>query len=177
MQTLYSFTQFFNSVCLAHPNIETFNVSDDMMDADTAKQTLFPLAYMVLNNATITGYSAMTYNVNLIVMDRVTDVTQDSTGKYNSITKNYKGITNLLDVWNTSMMTLSDIIVYIKNNAQPQDFTISTDVILTPFQERLDNALAGFSAVMNITVPFNPSACLFYDITDAQADGGINGCN
>jgi hypothetical protein len=177
MQTLYSFTQFFNSICLSHPNIETFNVSDDMFDADTAKQTLFPLAYMVLNNATITGYSAMTYNVNLIVMDRVTDVTQDSSGKFNSITKNYKGITNLLDVWNTSMMTLSDIIVYIKNNAQPQDFTISTDVILTPFQERLDNALAGFSAVMNITVPFNPSACLFYNISDAQADGGINGCN
>jgi len=100
MQTIYSFTQFFNSICLAHPNIETFNVSDDMFDADTAKQTLFPLAYMVLNNATINGYSAMTYNVNLIVMDRVTDVTQDSTGKFNSITKDYKGITHLLDVWN-----------------------------------------------------------------------------
>jgi hypothetical protein len=75
------------------------------------------------------------------------------------------------------MMTLSDIVVYIKNNAQPYQFSINDDVILTPFQERLDNALAGFSAVMNITVPFNPSNCLFYNVTDAQADGGINGCN
>ena len=56
MQTLYSFTQFFNNVCLSHPNIKTFNVSDDFMEADTAKQTLFPLAYMVINNTTIILY-------------------------------------------------------------------------------------------------------------------------
>jgi hypothetical protein len=177
MQTLYSFTQFFNNICLAHPNIKTFNVSDDLFDADTAKQTLFPLAYMVINNTTIAGYSQMIYNVNLLVMDRVEDTTKSSVGEFNQITKNYKTITNILDVWNTSMLTLSDIVVYIKNNAQPYQFNITTDVIMTPFQERFDNVLAGFSCAMSIEVPFNPSNCLFYNVTDAEADGGTNGCD
>ena len=177
MQTLYSFTQFFNNVCLSHPNIKTFNVSDDVMDVDTAKQTLFPLAYMVINNATIAGYSQMVYNVNLLVMDRVQDILENSTGDFNRITKDYKTISNILDVWNTSMMTLGDIVVYIKNNAQPYQFNIDTDVIMTPFQERFDNILAGFSCAMSISVPFNPSNCLFYNVTDAEANGGINGCD
>ena len=177
MQTLYSFTQFFNSVCLAHPNIKTFNVSDDFMEADTAKQTLFPLAYMVINNTTISGYSQMIYNVNLLVMDRVQEVLENSSGEFNSLVKDYKTPSNILDVWNTSMMTLSDIVVYVKNNAQPYEFNITTDVILTPFQERFDNILAGFSCVMSIAVPFNQSNCLFYNVTDVEANGGINGCD
>lgn len=177
MQTLYSFTQFFNNVCLSHPNIKTFNVSDDIMDVDTAKQTQFPLAYMVINNATIAGYSQMVYNVNLLVMDRVQDILETSTGDFNTITKDYKTITNILDVWNTSMMTLGDIVVYIKNNAQPYEFNITSDVIMTPFQERFDNLLAGFSCTMSIEVPFNPSNCLFYNVTDAEANGGTNGCD
>ena len=177
MQTLYSFTQFFNNVCLSHPNIKTFNVSDDIMDVDTAKQTQFPLAYMVINNATIAGYSQMIYNVNLLVMDRVQDILETSTGDFNAINKDYKTISNILDVWNTSMMTLGDIVVYIKNNSQPYEFNITTDVIMTPFQERFDNLLAGFSCAMSIEVPFNPSNCLFYNVTDAEANGGTNGCD
>jgi hypothetical protein len=110
-------------------------------------------------------------------MDRVEDTTKSSVGEFNQITKNYKTITNILDVWNTSMLTLSDIVVYIKNNAQPYQFNITTDVIMTPFQERFDNVLAGFSCAMSIEVPFNPSNCLFYNVTDAEADGGTNGCD
>jgi len=175
MQTYYSFVQFFNSVCLAHPNITTFTTGD-IDDIDTAKQSLYPIAHLIVENTTMAQFSAMTYNVNLLVMDRIANITQDSSGRFNSILKNYKGVTNILDVWNTSQATLGDIVIYIMNNAQSYQYTIDTDVVMTPFQQRFDNALAGFAATMNITVPYNPSNCLI-QISDVQAAGGINACN
>jgi len=175
MQTLYSFTQFFNTLCLQHPNIETFTYGE-IEDVDTAKQTLFPLAHLILNNTTIGTQALMTYNCTLLVMDIVTDITQDSSGSYNSITKNYKGITNLIDVLNTSQATLSDIVVYIQNNPDALEYNILTDVTLTPFQQRFDNMLAGFGANLNIQVPYNPSNCLF-TLSASEARGGIDNCN
>ncbi len=175
MQTLYSFSQFFNSLCLNHPNIETFTLGE-IDDIDTAKSSLFPLAHLILNNTTIGRQSVMTYNCTLLVMDLVTDITQDSSGSFNSITKNYKGVTNLLDVLNTSQATLSDIVVYIQNNPSALDYNIETDVTLTPFQQRFDNRLAGFGANLNIQVPYNPSNCLF-TLSDIEAAGGIETCN
>ena len=175
MQTLYSFVQFFNTLCLNHPNIETFTTGD-IEDVDTAKTTLFPLCHLIINNTTIGTNPIMTYNCTLIVMDIVTDITENSSGSFNAITKNYKGITNLLDVWNTSQSTLSDIVVYIMNNPTAEEYNIETDVILTPFQQRFDNMLAGFGANLNIQVPYNPNSCLF-TLSDIQAAGGIESCN
>jgi hypothetical protein len=174
MQTIYSFTQFFNSVCLAHPNITTFTVGD-IYDIDTAKTSLFPLAHLMIDNTIMATGAKMTYNCTLLVMDRITDIAQTSTGHFNQIVKNYRGITNVLDVWNTSQATISDIVVYIMNNAQPYQYNILTDVTITPFTERFDNALSGCGAVMQIEVPYNPSNCLI-KISDVQADGGVNPC-
>lgn len=174
MQTIYSFTQFFNSVALAHPNITTFTVGD-IYDIDTAKSTLFPLCHLMLDNTVMHTGASMTYNVTLLVMDRVTDIAQTSTGHFNEIVKNYKGITNVLDVWNTSQATLSDIIIYIMNNAQSYQYNILNDITITPFTERFDNALGGCGAVMQIEVPYNPSNCLI-KISDVQALGGVNAC-
>jgi len=135
--TFYQFTQFFNSIALAHPNIETFTIGD-LADVDTSKTTLFPLCHLVPNNVII-GSQTFTYNIDLLVMDRVVNVTQDSTGKFNELTVNYKDVNNLHDVWNTSLLTINDIIAYITRNAQANNFIIETDSIATPFQDNLNN--------------------------------------
>ena len=88
MQTYYSFTQFFNNVALAHPNVTTFTIGD-IYNVDLAKQTLFPLCHLIVNNVTV-GDGQMTYNINLMVMDRVVDITDDSAGRFNTIVKNKK---------------------------------------------------------------------------------------
>jgi len=46
MQTYYSFVQFINNVCSAHPSVTTFSM-DDIRNIDTEKQTLFPLANLM----------------------------------------------------------------------------------------------------------------------------------
>jgi len=173
MQTYYSFTNFFNNVCLAHPNITTFTMGD-LYNVDMAKQTLFPLAHLIVNNTTIAS-GLFQYNVTLLVMDRVVDVTDNSYGHYNYLLKNYKDVTNLIDVHNTSLSTLNDITSYIYRNPQSYQYNVIGDSLATPFEERFDNLLAGWAIDLNISVGnVNPMCAI--EISDNQANGGDNVC-
>lgn len=173
MQTFYSFTNFFNNVCLAHPNVTTFTLGD-IYNIDMAKQTLFPLAHLIVNNVAIDS-GIMTYNVTLLVMDRVQDITQDSVGPYNTIVKNYKDVTNILDVWNTSLMTINDITSYIYRNPDAYSYNVIGSSLATPFDERFDNLLAGFSIDMNVAVGNTNPICAI-SLSDSLANGGDNVC-
>jgi hypothetical protein len=170
MQTYYSLTQFFNAVALAHPNITTFTTGD-IYNVDMSKQTLFPLCHLIVNNVTI-GPGTMVYNINLIVMDRVVNVTAESSGIYNELLRNYKDVTNVDDVWNTSLMTLNDIVSYVTRNPQALDYQINTDVNAVPFTEKFDNTLSGWQAVLNISVANTANICSVINISDVEAAGG-----
>jgi hypothetical protein len=167
--TFYQLTQFFNSLATAHPNIKSFTVGD-LDEVDLMHQTLYPLCHLVPNNVIISPQT-FTYNIELLVMDRIVNVTQESEGVYNSLLSNYRDVTNIHDVWNTSLLTINDIVAYITRNAQADNFMIETDSICTPFQDRFNNGLAGWSCVMNVLVPNDVNACLFA-ISDLQATGG-----
>ena len=150
MQTYYSFTNFFNNVCAAHPSIETFSM-DDIREIDTFKQTLFPLANLIVNNVNIDS-GVMTYNVTFMVMDRVADIIPDSVGRFNTKTYDYKEITNIIDVHNSTLLTINDVVSYIYRNPEALSYNIYGDVVVTPFDDRFDNALAGQSLAFRITV-------------------------
>lgn len=173
MQTYYSLTQFFNAVSLSHPNVTTFTIGD-IYNVDLNKQTLFPLVHLIVNNTTI-GEGIMTYNITLMAMDRVVYVTDDSSGAYNTLLKNYKDVTNIDDVWNSTLLTLNDVISYIQRNPQALDYNVYVDTVCTPFQERFDNLLAGWQATINISVPNHSNMCVI-DVTDVQAAGGTPSC-
>ena len=174
MQTYYSFTQFFANVCTSHPSIKLFTM-DDIRTVDTRKQTLFPLANLLVNNVTIDS-GLMTYNVTLMVMDRVVEITDQSEGPYNTITKDYKGYNNILDVHNSTLYTINDIISYIYRNPQSFEYNVTTSALVTPFEERFSNLLAGWAADINVTVG-NPQPMCAIEISDSQATGNQNACS
>jgi hypothetical protein len=173
MQTYYSFTQFFANVCNGHPSVKLFTM-DDIRTIDTRKQTLFPLANLIINNVTIDS-GLMTYNVSLLVMDRVVEVTDQSEGHFNEITKDYKGFTNVIDVHNSTLYTINDIISYIYRNPQALDYNVTTSALVTPFEERFSNLLAGWAADINVTVGNIQPMCAI-TISDSQAEGNQDAC-
>lgn len=173
MQTYYSFTSFFNNVATSHPNVETFTLGD-LYNVDMAKQTLFPLAHLIVNNTTIAS-GVMTYNVTFMVMDRVVDVVPDSSGPFNNLTSDYKDVTNIIDVHNTSLLTINDIVSYIYRNPGALDYNVIGDSIATPFEERFDNLLAGWAIDLNISVG-NPQDMCVIDLDVNLAEGGEPAC-
>ena len=169
MQTFYSFTQFFANVCNAHPNITTFDMSD-IRTIDTEKQTLFPYANLIVNNVNIDS-GVMTYNVTFMVMDRVVEVEDVSVGKFNEIYKDYRGYSNVADVWNTSLMTINDITSYIYRNPDAFQYNVIGASLATPFEERFQNLLAGWAIDMNIAVGNTNPICAI-SLSDNLAAGG-----
>ena len=173
MQTYYSFTQFFANVCAVHPNITTFTM-DDIRTIDTNKQTLFPLSNLIVNNVSIDS-GVMTYNVTFMVMDRVVDITDESTGPFNTLTYNYARTTNLLDVHNTSLMTINDVVSYIYRNPDAYQYNVIGASIATPFEERFSNLVAGWATDLNISVG-NPQPMCAISLNDNLAAGLVNVC-
>jgi hypothetical protein len=117
----------------------------------------------------------MTYNVTLMVMDRVVDITPDSYGHYNYLIKNYKDVNNLIDVHNTSLSTINDIASYIYRNPDAYSYTITGGSLATPFEERFDNLLAGWAIDMNVSVGnVNPICAI--NLNSNLANGGDATC-
>jgi hypothetical protein len=173
MQTFYSFTQFFANVCNAHPNITTFDMSD-IRTLDTEKQTLFPYANLIVNNVAIDS-GIMTYNVTFMVMDRVVEVEDVSAGKFNTIEKDYRGYSNVSDVWNTSLLTINDVVSYIYRNPNAYQYNVIGSSLATPFEERFQNLLAGWAIDMNIAVG-NPNDMCVINLSDILAAGNDPTC-
>lgn len=166
--TFYQLTQFLNTLANDHPNISTFTIGD-IEEVDIAKQTIYPLLHMVPTN-TVIASGMFTYNFDLVMMDRVTDITNLSSGSFNTLIKDYKGVTNVQDVWDSTLLTLNDIISYITRKPLAQNFVILDNTICTPFQDNFNNLLAGWTASMSIQTPNDANMCLF-DLSYTQAQG------
>ena len=164
---------FFANVCNAHPNITTFDMSD-IRTLDTEKQTLFPYANLMVNNVAIDS-GIMTYNVTFMVMDRVVEVDDVSVGKFNTIEKDYRGYSNVSDVWNTSLLTINDVVSYIYRNPNAYQYNVIGSSLATPFEERFQNLLAGWAIDMNIAVG-NPNDMCVINLSDILAAGNDPTC-
>jgi len=173
MQTFYSFTQFFANVCNVHPNITTFDMSD-IRTIDTEKQTLFPYANLIVNNINIDS-GVMTYNITFMVMDRVVEVEDVSVGRFNTITKDYRGYSNVVDVWNSTLLTINDVVSYVYRNPDAYQYNVIGSSLCTPFEERFSNLLAGWAIDMNVAVG-NPNDMCVIDLSAALAAGGDPTC-
>ena len=163
VSSFYNITEFFNRISLAHPNITTFTFGN-LDDIDLAKQTQFPLAHLIVNNVEVAS-GKITYDVSYMVMDKVANITPESTGKNNSLVKDYIGVDNSIDVWNSSLETINNIYSYIQRNPDNLDYDIDGDAVLTPFKDRFDNLLAGWGADFSITVGNENNICVLDPMT------------
>jgi hypothetical protein len=173
MTSYYALVGLINNLALNHPNVKTFT-SNEVIDFDIHKQTTFPLAHLVVNDMTM-AEGRIRYGITLLVADRITQVTENSVGQYNTLYRDYRGLDNTLDVINSCQGVIGDIYAYIKRNAQAENFNIELDVIMSPFVEKGHNIVAGVSAEMFIDAPFDINACLF-TLSDIQADGASDAC-
>lgn len=157
MLTYYQFTDYINNLCDEHPRVSSFTI-EDIYNVDDRKATLFPLCNLIVNNITV-GESLMRYNISLMMADRVVATNGESTGELNSITKDYKGYTNVIDVHNDTLLSLSDIVSYLRRNPAALDYSVLGDAVLTPFVEKYSNLIAGWVATFDVDVPYDGNIC------------------
>ena len=124
----------------------------DIFKVDLAKQTIFPLLHIMVNNCTLSG-NTTTWNISLIAMD-VVDISK------NTSTNIFLGNDNEIDVLNTQHAVLNRAYEIIKHGSLAYDlFMVEGTASLEPFTERFENYMAGWTMTLDIVTPNEMTIC------------------
>ena len=158
-----SFSEFKNQAGLQQKNITLLNIIklyEDIASANSyiqnstfgdifeidLNQTDYALSHLSIESANYTNHE-LTYTLRLYVMNLVS-----------------KDEGNENDVLSDTLQVIGDFISQFKHSTSfgdtEHDYRMNENVNCTPFTERFDNEVSGWSADISITVSFNASACI-----------------
>jgi len=123
----------------------------DLADVDLGKQNIFPLAHLMVNQATKEG-NVLRFNVTVLTMD-IVDKTSDKT------TDKFVGNDNTHDVLNTQMLVALRALELFDRGVNRGKFTIEGNPTFEPFTERFENYLAGWATTFDVLVPNEMTIC------------------
>ena len=136
-------------------NAEPFNSNvsfGDIADIDLKKQTIFPLAHIMVNNATIND-TYISFNVTLFLMDLVDDSKEPDASLF-------LGNNNNQDILNTQLALATRVMrVLQKADLYRDEFELINPANCEPFEERFDNALAGWAVTFDINAKTEMTYC------------------
>lgn len=113
---------------LQDTNLVTTTTDGDIFEVDLSKQTLFPLAHIMVNNVNLEDV-VVRYNVTILAMDLERD--------------------NRHDIHNTQLLMLQRFCEKLKR-AYDNDLQLDGVPSLEPFIERFENKLAGWAMTFDL---------------------------
>ena len=147
----YQVTDTIKTSLLSDPNVNTVTTGD-ITDVDLSKQTIFPLAHIIVNNVT-TQEQVLVFNITIMAMDIVNENKEDTIDIFT-------GNNNEQDVLNTQLGVLNKIINLLRRGSlYTTKYQLDGDPNCEPFYERFDNRMAGWAATMNILIDNDLSNC------------------
>jgi hypothetical protein len=147
----YLLTETIKDQLLGDVNVNTVTTGD-IYDIDLAKQSIFPLSHIIINNVT-TQEQTLTFNISVLAMDIVDESKEP-------ITDIFRGNNNEQDILNTQLAVLNKLVMVLRKGTLYSDqYQLDGDATLEPFYERFDNRLAGWSATFNVFVKNDITIC------------------
>lgn len=147
----YLLTTAIERTLLEDVNVNTVTTGD-IYDIDLAKQSIFPLSHIIINNVT-TQEQVLTFNISILAMD-IVDESKEAT------TDIFRGNNNEQDILNTQLAVLNKLVMVLRKGTLYSDqYQLDGDATLEPFYERFDNRLAGWSATFNVFVKNDIDIC------------------
>ena len=147
----YLLTETIKDQLLGDVNVNTVTTGD-IYDIDLAKQSIFPLSHIIINNVT-TQEQTLTFNISVLAMDIVDESKEPTTDVF-------RGNNNEQDILNTQLAVLNKLVMVLRKGTLYSDqYQLDGDTTLEPFYERFDNRLAGWSATFNVFVKNDITIC------------------
>ena len=147
----YQITETIETQLLSDVNVNTVTTGD-IFDIDLSKQSIFPLAHIIVNSVTLQE-QVISFNITVMAMD-IVDESKDAT------TDIFRGNNNEQDVLNTQLAVLNKVVMVLRRGDLYSDkFQLEGDASLEPFYERFDNRLAGYAATMDVIIHNDITIC------------------
>jgi len=117
----------------------------DISKINLNKQDIFPLAHMIVNSVT-TEEQVLRFDISILACD-IVDQSKDIT------TDRFTGNDNEQDILNTQLLVLNKLIQKLRMGSLHTDmYQLDGDPTLTPFSDRFENELAGWTADITILI-------------------------
>ena len=117
----------------------------DISKVNLNKQDIFPLAHMIVNSVT-TEEKVLRFDISILACD-IVDQSKDIT------TDRFTGNDNEQDILNTQLLVLNKLIQKLRMGSLHTDmYQLDGDPTLTPFSDRFENELAGWTADITILI-------------------------
>tara|TARA_R100000234_G_scaffold112787_1_gene86746 strand:+ start:283 stop:753 length:471 start_codon:yes stop_codon:yes gene_type:complete len=147
----YQLTTTIKDNLLNDSNVNTVTTGD-ITDIDLNKQTIFPLAHIIVNNVT-SQEQALSFNITIMAMDLINE-------DKDPVTDIFVGNDNEQDVLNTQLAVLNRIIALLRRGSlYTTKYQLDGNPSCEPFYERFENRLAGWAATMNILIQNDVGTC------------------
>ncbi len=140
----YQLTETIKQQLLLDKNINTVTTGD-ISDVNLNKQDIFPLGHIIINNVVV-NEQTLDFNITVLACDMV-DESKDKTVDI------FRGNNNVQDILNTQLSVLNKLIQRLRMGDLHTDmYQLSGNPNLSPFYDRFENQLAGWSATMDIQI-------------------------
>ena len=117
----------------------------DISKVNLNKQDIFPLAHMIVNSVSAEE-QVLRFNISILACD-IVDQSKDIT------TDRFTGNDNEQDILNTQLLVLNKLIQKLRMGSLHTDmYQLDGDPTLSPFSDRFENELAGWTADITILI-------------------------
>jgi hypothetical protein len=159
----YNVINYFRIIMSNHPSIGVATTGD-LFDIDERQFPAYPIANIQILESDF-GTNVTNFRCQLIVADKVKNRNNESNERTNEQIIPYFGVDDKVDAFANTLAILNDLTSYTQRGVQ--GFEINDDVVCTPFADRFDNGLAGWSAEFTLTTHNDKNRCLFFLLGDS----------
>ena len=147
----YQITDTLKTNLLADENVNTVTTGD-IFDVDLSKQTIFPLAHIVINSVSIQE-QVLLFNVTVMAMD-VVDQSKDE------VPDIFRGNNNEQDILNTQLAVVNKLVSVLRGGTLYQNqYQLQGDASCEFFYERFENQMAGVACTFDVLIANDINIC------------------
>jgi len=140
----YQLTETIKEQLLADVNVNTVTTGD-ITDVNLSKQDIFPLSHIIVNNVTV-NEQTLDFNVSILSCDIVNQSKLETTDIF-------KGNNDMQNILNNQLAVLNRLTQRLRMGQLHTDmYQLNGSPSLSPFYDRFDNQLAGWTATMDIQI-------------------------
>ena len=147
----YQITETIKDQLLNDINVNTVTTGD-ITDIDLSKQTIFPLAHIIINQATVEE-QVLRFSISVLAMD-VVDQSKEPT------TDIFKGNNNEHDILNTQLAVVNKLAQVLRiGNLYRDKYQLDGDPTCEPFYDRFENQVAGWACTFDVLIENDINVC------------------
>jgi len=147
----YQLTETIKNSLLDNIDVNTVTTGN-LSNVNLQKQDIFPLSHIIINSVT-DSEQTLSFNISILAMDIVSRSKLETADIF-------VGNNNEQDVLNTQLAVLNKLIMVLRKGDLHRDkYQLVGDPNCTPFYDRFENELAGWTADLEIVIYNDITIC------------------